>query len=191
MRALLSVENLSVLVLDLSAGFLDSSGEQEEESHHICPVIGALLRTLRALHLRLRTICPDVLKPRGDPGDKLHLSVAVVNLSLMVNLPGVTAATHSTRRGSRTGGLPRLKADIQEQAEALATRMACPKTVRILTHSLPQFEAQSFDVLTGKTMALDEDMAWDDDGRTVEEEDSGSESDLLDDDFNGFLDDDD
>lgn len=40
-------------------------------------------------------------------------------------------------------------------------------------------------------MTLDDDMAWDDDGRTVEEEDSGLEPDLLDDDFNGFLDDDD
>lgn len=78
MRALLSVENLSVLVLDLSPGFLNSSGEQEE-SHHICPAIGVLLRTLRTLHLRLRTICPDVLKPR-DPGDKLHLNVVAVNL---------------------------------------------------------------------------------------------------------------
>lgn len=56
----------------------------------------------------------------------------------MVN--GVTAATHSNRCDSRTGGLPRLKADMREQAEALATRMAPPKTVRILTHSLPQFE---------------------------------------------------
>lgn len=144
------MENLSVLVLDLSAGLLGLSGEQEE-SHHICLAIGALLRTLRTLYLRLRTICRDVLKLR-DPGDKLHLNVVVVNLSLMVNLTGLMAATHSNRCGSWTGGLPRLKADMQEQAEALATRVASPKTVRILTHSLPQFEPQSFDILTGKTM---------------------------------------
>ena len=82
----------------------------------------------------------------------------VVNLSLMVNLPGVTAETHPDRCGSRTGGFPRLKADMQEQAEALATRMASAKTVRVLTHSLSQFETQSFDVLTGKTVALEDGM---------------------------------
>lgn len=189
MHALLSVENLSVLMLDLSAGF-SASSEEQEERHHICPVIGAHLRTLRTLHLRLRTICADVLKPLHS-GDKLRLNTVVVNLSLMMNLPGVTASNHSTRCGSVSGGLPRLKADMQEQAEALATRMMSPRTVRILTHSHPFFEPRSFDVLTGKTMALKTGMAWDDDGSTVEEEDSGPESDLLDEDFNGFLNDDD
>ncbi|KAF4435311.1 hypothetical protein FALBO_17460, partial [Fusarium albosuccineum] len=61
MQALLSVENLSVLALNLSVGFRDSSGEN---GSHICPAIGALLRTLRTLHLRMHSICPDVLKPQ-------------------------------------------------------------------------------------------------------------------------------
>ena len=126
MQAFLSVENLSVLVLDLSGNFLNSSAEQGN-SRHICPAIGAVLRTLRTLHLRMRSICPDVLKPR-DPNDGLYLSVVVINLSLTANLPGITLATHSKRCGSQGGGLLQLKAEIQEQAEALAARMASPKS---------------------------------------------------------------
>lgn len=185
-QALFSVENLRVLVLDLSVSVLDSSGQQGN-GHHICPAIGALLPTLRALHLRMRSICPDVLKPR-DLNTSLSLSVVAINLSLTTNLPGVTSAAHSKRCGSRGRGLLQLKKDIKEQAEALATRMVSPKALRILTHSLPQFETQSLDVMTGKTMILDDNMAWDEDGKTVEE-DSEPESELLDDDFSGFLDD--
>ncbi|RYC57053.1 hypothetical protein CHU98_g9156 [Xylaria longipes] len=185
-QAFLSVENLSVLVLDLSVSFLNSSGEQGK-SFHICPAIGALLRTLQTLHIRMRSICPDVLKPRGPDGS-LHLSVVVINLSLITNQPGTTSAAHSKRCGSLAGGLLQLKADIEEQAQALAARMASPKIMRVLTHSLPQFETQSLDVLTGKTMVLDDDMAWDEDGKTVVE-DSEPESELLDDEFSTFLDD--
>ncbi|KAF5009189.1 hypothetical protein FDECE_4554 [Fusarium decemcellulare] len=185
MQALLSLKNLSVLALDLSVGFLDSSGEN---SSHICPAIGALLRTLKTLHLRMHNICPDVLKP-PHPDGSLRLSVAAINLSLTTDLPGITSAAHSSRCGSAGGGLLQLKADMVEAAEALAARMTSPKTLRILTHSLPSFEIQSLDVLTGKTMILDDDMAWGEDGKTVEE-DSEPESELLDDDFGGFLDDD-
>ncbi|KAI1370080.1 hypothetical protein F4677DRAFT_399164 [Hypoxylon crocopeplum] len=182
MQALLSVENLSLLVLDLSGGFLNSS--EQGNGRHICPAIGALLGTLRTLHLRMRSICPDVLKPQ-DPNDSLHLSVVVINLSLITNVPGITSAAHSKRCGSPGGGLLQLKAEMQEQAEALVTQMASPKIMRILTHSLPQFETQSLDVLTGKTMILDDDMAWDEDGKTVKEE-SEPESELLDDEFDDF-----
>ncbi|KAK5996127.1 hypothetical protein PT974_04555 [Cladobotryum mycophilum] len=186
LQALLSVENLSVLMLDLSVSFQNSSGQQGN-GRHICPAIGALLPTLRTLHLRMRSICPDVLKPQGS-NDGSHLTVVAINLSLTANLPGITSAAHSKRCSSRGGGLLQLKADMQEQAEALATQMVSPKIIRILTHSLPQLETQSLDVLTGKTMVLDDDMAWDEDGKTVEE-DSESESELLDDEFSTFLDD--
>jgi hypothetical protein len=59
--------------------------------------------------------------------------------------------------------------------------MASPKTVRILSHSLPQFKIQSLDVLSGKTTILGDDMAWDEDGETVEEA-SEPESEITDDD---------
>ena len=59
--------------------------------------------------------------------------------------------------------------------------------MRILTHSLPQVETQSLNVLTGKTMILDDDIAWDEDGKTVKD-DSEPESEILDDEFSTFLD---
>ena len=169
-------QNLSVFVLDLFFGFFSS--REEGQSHHICPAIGALLCTLETLHLRLRTICPNDLKPR-DPGNKLRLNVVAVHLDLVANQGVAMTMANSTRCGSAAGGQPPLRADMQEQAEALATRMASPKTVRILEYSELyeplSYELRSFDVLTGKTMVLDDDMAWDDDGRIVESEGSGPE----------------
>ncbi|KAI1740918.1 hypothetical protein F4680DRAFT_418108 [Xylaria scruposa] len=184
-RGLLSVENLSVLVLDLPIDFLNSS-EAQERGLHICPAIGALLRTLQTLHIRMRSICPDVLKPH-DLDNIPHLSVVIVNLSLITNEPGTTSAAHSKRCGSPAGPL-QLIMDIQEQAQALAAQMASPRIVRVLTHSLPQFETRSSDVLTGKTMVLDDGMAWDEDGKTVTD-DSEPESELPDDWFDNFLND--
>lgn len=185
MNALLSLDNLGVLVLDISCSLLNVSGQQGD-GHHICPAISALLLTLRTLHLRMRNICPDVLN-LPDTNDSLRLSVVVVNLSLNTNLPGITSAAHSQRCRSQGGGLVQLKAAMQQRAEALATRMASPKVVRILTHSLPQFETHSLDVLTGKVTILSDGMAWEEDGKTVKE-DSEPESELLDEDFSNYLD---
>ncbi|KAL7760679.1 hypothetical protein ACKLNR_010769 [Fusarium oxysporum f. sp. zingiberi] len=186
MRALISVENLSVLVLDLSGTSLNSLGQQGDE-RHICPSIAALLPTLRTLHLRMRSICPDVLKTQ-DLDSTLHVSTVVINLSLLIDQPSITSGAHSQPCGSQGTGLIQLRVDMRKQAEALVTRMASPKTMRILTHTLPQFETRSLDVLTGKIMKLEDDEAWDEDGKTIQE-DSESESEILDEDFGGFLDD--
>lgn len=126
----------------------------------------------------MRSICPDVLIPR-DPNDSLQLSEVAINLSLTQNLPGITSAAHSKRCGSQDEGLLRLKADLREQAEALAAQMAFPRVVRILTRPLPQFDTQSLDVLTGKTMILEDGSAWAEDGKTVDEEDSEPESEII------------
>jgi hypothetical protein len=111
--------------------------------------------------------------------------MVVINLGLI----GETSMAHSKRCGSRDGtGLLPLEADMQGQAKTLATRMASPKTVRILTISLPWFKAQSLDVLTGKTTLLDDDMAWDEDGKTLSEY-STPESEHFGDEFDTYLDD--
>ncbi|KAJ8129562.1 hypothetical protein O1611_g4069 [Lasiodiplodia mahajangana] len=169
MKALLSLETLRVLVLDSCMEFLIPN-----EGPHVCSAIGALLPTLQILHLRMYHICPEVLRPH-DSDKSLCLSVVVVNLSMLTPRSNIGGAAHSRRCMFRIGGTPQLKADIREQAEALVPRMASPKTVRILTHTLPAFKMHSFDVLTGKTMLLEENMDWDEDGEIVAE-DSGSES---------------
>lgn len=176
-QATLSVENLKTLVLDLPGGVLTPSEDQEENSH-ICPTIGALLHKLHYLRLRMRSICPEVLKPR-DSRENLHLRGAVINLSLKMGVPGITSAAHSKRCGPLAGGLLQLKADMQEQAEALGASMASPKLIRILTHTLVQLEIESLDVLNGKRMILEDSMQWDEDGSTIEE-DSHTESDFSD-----------
>ncbi|KAI1441524.1 hypothetical protein F5Y02DRAFT_294216 [Annulohypoxylon stygium] len=166
-RALLSVENLTVLELDLCGTHLMPRQEHGDD-FHVCTSIGALLTNLRRLRLRMRSICPDVLRPQHHDTD-LRLSEVLINLSLSEKSPMTTAAAHSTRCGSTGGGFLQLKADIEDQAKALAARMASPKTIRILTHSFPHIETQSLDVLTGKNMTLADNMEWEDDGETVED----------------------
>ncbi|KAF4998785.1 hypothetical protein FDECE_11713 [Fusarium decemcellulare] len=179
MQALLSMENLRVLFLDLSAGFLGPPSEVENNGH-ICLAIGALLHTLETLHLRMRRICPDVLKPR-DPNGILRLSEVVVHLSLNLNFNGTMEVSQSKRCGVKEAAFLRNKADIQEQAEILATRMASPKVFRILTTSPSALRTWSLDVLTGKIMRLKREYTRDDDGEIaiedVESEDE-SESDV-------------
>ncbi|ATY64781.1 hypothetical protein A9K55_005378 [Cordyceps militaris] len=166
MRSLLSVANLSVLLLDLTVNFFDSA-DYTEASCELCPTIGTLLGRLQVLQVRVRTICPDALKPRSQ-GYKLRLNKLVVNLSLTTNVAWQTSATHSRRCGS-SGGILQLKTDMQEQAESLVPRMTTPEMLRIVTHSLPAIETRALDVLTGKIMILDDDVAWDQDGRSLEE----------------------
>ena len=112
------------------------------------------------------TICPEALKlpdlPKGS-------------LSLMKKLPGTTSATHSKPCRSYGEGMTQLRTDLQEKAEALAAQMECPKAVIILTHKLASFELHSLDVLTGKSMELDDDAPWGGDGKVLAE-DRGSES---------------
>lgn len=140
---------------------------EDDDNCHICPKISALLQTLETLHIRMRRICPDILKPQ-HPDSGLRLSEVVVNLSLLEDIPGITAATHSRRCGFPDVGLLQLVADMREQAEALADRMTSPKSLRILRHSLPRFKVQSLDVLSGEAMILDDGMPWNADGKIIE-----------------------
>ncbi|KAF2274863.1 uncharacterized protein EI97DRAFT_443735 [Westerdykella ornata] len=103
-------------------------------------------------------------------------------LSLSNESPLTTSATHSSACWPTEGGFLKLKADIEDQAKAFVAHMASPRFIRILTHTLPQLEMRSFDVLTGKCMRLADNMAWEDDGEIIEE-DSDSESEILDDGF--------
>lgn len=179
-RTLLSVENLVVLELDL-CGTLLTPREEYGDDFHVCTSISALLTTLRRLRIRMRSVCADVLRPQHH-GASLRLSEVLVNLSLSNESSMITSATHSTPCGSKSGRFLKLKADIEDQAEALIPHMVSPKIIRILTHSLPQLEMRSLDVLTGKCMKLADDMDWEDDGKTVDDM-SDSESEILDDGF--------
>ncbi|KAF4447080.1 hypothetical protein F53441_9379 [Fusarium austroafricanum] len=179
-QALLSAEHLTSLVIDLPGGVLARSGYRDN-SRHVCLHIGSLLHKLQYLRLRMRTICPHALTPR-DATENLRLKRVIVNLSLKMDVLGVTLATHSKRCGSfGRGGFLKDKAELLEQAGALGARMASPKFLRILTHAPVTLETQSLDVLTGKTMILEDTMRWDEDGKPMEEE-SSSESEASDDD---------
>jgi hypothetical protein len=174
-QSLLQVQSLATLVLDIPYNL----SKNNTKPIHLCAVISDLLPQLRRLRLRMYSICPDVLKLR-NPDCTLHLSELIINLSLKIDLPGITSASHSKRCQSPGGGLLQLRTDLQHQAEELAGRMASPKLMRVLSQPLPGFRTQSFDILTGKTTNLDEGMDWNEDGSTLEE--SESESDFSDED---------
>ncbi|KAF2746995.1 hypothetical protein M011DRAFT_458990 [Sporormia fimetaria CBS 119925] len=179
------LSNLTNLSLDLCGTRLCPRGRQENNEAvkgHTCPLVAGLLGTLRCLRLRLRRICPDALRPwKHLEGTKLPLEEALVNLSLTNESPLVTAAGHATRcGGTSVGEFLQRKADMEAQAHILATLMATPRKVRILTHTLPSMEMRAFDVLSGRTMALAEGSDWGDDGEGFEEEVSDEESEISD-----------
>ena len=165
-RALLTVDTLTVLDLDLCGTLL--TPRRGRSNCHICASVGTLLTTLRRLRLRMRRVCPDILRPQ-PPRFNLRLSEVLINLSLSNESPMTTSVAYPARCGSTGGGFAQLQADIEHQAKALVAHMASPQTVRILTHSLPQLEMQSFDVLAGKRLVLGDHAAWDDDGQTIED----------------------
>ena len=135
-RDLICVKTLTVLDLDTCGTNLVS--RQDGSDCHICPSIGALLTTLRRLPLRMRRICPEVLRPQTND-TALQLIEVVVNLSLSNESPMTTSAAHSVRCGSTDRGFAQLQTDIEDHARALIPSMTSPKVIRVLTHSLPQF----------------------------------------------------
>ncbi|KAF2021851.1 hypothetical protein BU24DRAFT_339445 [Aaosphaeria arxii CBS 175.79] len=174
-RTLLMAEHLSVLELDL-CGTLLVPRDEDGDDPHICTSISALLPTLSRLKLRMRSICAGVLTPSRHDTKSL-LKEVLINLSLSNESPLITSAAHSTPCDVAGGGTVQLMADIEDQAKALVACMESPKIVRILTHTLPNLELRSLDVLTGKSMTMTKDMAWEDDGEAIveNEPDPGSD----------------
>ena len=170
---MLSVNNLTVLELDLCGTSLVPRQEHHDD-FHVCKSIGALLGTLSRLCLRTRSICADVLRSRCEY-TKLPLSEVLINLNL--DEESRPSAVHSRLYGPPGAGYLHLYATIESQAEALVSRMASPRIMRILTSS--RWKLHSFDVLTGKRMTLANGMAWQDDGRSAKD-DSDSEYDSQD-----------
>ncbi|KAI0513324.1 hypothetical protein F5B22DRAFT_248570 [Xylaria bambusicola] len=159
MLDLLSLGNLNALVLDLNAGPIGPR-RGEEQQLHLCPAI-ALLPTLRTLHVRMHLICPDILKVL-DSDDNLRLNTVVINMGLRFNVSGVIRALNSRRCPGGEENILHLKADMQEQAKVLASRMSSLNNVRILTSKPSTGETLSLNILTGKTTILSDDQPWED-----------------------------
>lgn len=172
----LSTKNLSSLELDLCGTQLIQHQNDGEKSH-ICTSIAALLPTLRCLRLRMRMICADVLKAPQD-STNLRLNEVLINFNLSKGASKIIYASQATNCDSLVK--VQLRADMQKQASVLVTQMAAPKMVRILMPTFPSLKTQVFDVLTGKTMELEDGAKWDADGKTIEDEVSDEEWDTPD-----------
>jgi hypothetical protein len=171
-QGFLSAQNLAVLDIDPCGKSLVPPPEGGE---HICHSIGSLLATLTHLRLRMRTICVDALTPPKHAMN-MRLTEVIVNLSLYDETLVPSPATHATP--CTGGGKLKLKNDMEGRAKDILKSMSSPKTVRVLTHTLPKLRIRSLDVLTDKYMELEEGAAWDDDGRTIVD-DVDSESDIV------------
>lgn len=106
----------------------------------------------------MQSICAGVLRLQHYDS-RLRLREVIINLGLSNGSMMTTPETHSTQCSSTCVGFLKLKADTEEQGEALAAHMKSPKIIRILAHSIPQLEIRSLDILTGKCMVLADGMA--------------------------------
>ncbi|KAF2746960.1 hypothetical protein M011DRAFT_72326 [Sporormia fimetaria CBS 119925] len=142
-RAFLLIENLTSLELDLCGSrFVPGPGRTNgtNVSCHICTDIAALLTTLRRLRLRMRTICADFLKPPPVHNAKLRLNEVIINLSLYEALSRATAQHAVWCRDSSTPEWNGFEGGMEAQARILAARMATPREVRIIRHTLPDLQ---------------------------------------------------
>jgi hypothetical protein len=196
MRSLLSANNLSNLDLDLCGSRLITSRNHRHEDgqcSHICSNIAAHLTNLRTLRLRMRDICPDVIKPQTS-STRLRLEEVLINLSLDDKSPGSTSNSLAKRCGSVPGlvvpgDFLQLKADMEKHAQALVNQMAAPKIVRVLTHTFPNRQLNAFDALTGQTFKLSNYACvhgdWDADEEIIQHEPE-SEAEIEPDDLSDF-----
>jgi len=163
---LLFVSNLTVLDLDLCGSPSRSRGDQElGQEFHICSSIAKHLTTLQRLRLRMRRLCPDALKPQENSSN-LRLNEVLVNLSLAGVSRGIIACTRAVHC-SLMGGLV---STLEKQAKLLVAQMEAPSIVRILTHTRPSLKMHALDILTGRTLVLDEGADWDDDGEAMKDD---------------------
>ncbi|PVI05111.1 hypothetical protein DM02DRAFT_668576 [Periconia macrospinosa] len=173
---LLSANHLTTLDLDLSESELVYlvNAPRRLDDYHICSRIAELLTTLEKLRLRMRSICPELLRvPPHKTG--LRLREVLINLSLRTHQPlmlVLLTASHAChcKHFPRTGNRL-LKEDMEKQAQELVTHMAAPKMVRILSHETPASKMRAFDAMTGKYIMLGEDtecQGWDEPGEVIE-----------------------
>ena len=174
-HALLQVPiRLEVLVLDITTTLSPSplllSADSPASHFHACSAIASLLPTLRVLHVRMPSICPDVLVPPNSHAlDNPRLQEVVVNTSLKdTDNLGNLSTYHARPCGHRITSVPVLWERLYEKAELLAAQMQAPKTVRIIKHRLPTFQLITMDVLTGDEMELADDQGWGEDGKVIE-----------------------
>ncbi|CZS81662.1 unnamed protein product [Fusarium graminearum] len=119
-----------------------------------------------------------VLTSSGGREEACHICP---NIGALIHKLKYLRLPHSKRCGPpNEGGFLQLEADMQEQAKKLGAKMVSPKLIRILTHTFPQLETHSLDVLSGGTMLLEDRMRWDNDGNILEDE-QGAGSDLSED----------
>ena len=156
-RNLITVETIDTLILDFFTGF--STLPSNQSVPHLCPTIGTLLGRLRVLHVRMPRVCPEISKISKSTEFSRNLQDVVINLSLMVSSQEITLA--SQRCGYYLiDGVRTVMPAMREEAKNLISRTASLKLMRILTHSVPQFKIQSFDLLNGIIMELTESMSW-------------------------------
>lgn len=127
---------------------LDSTGGAGQ-GHLICHLLCArnFLPSLRHLRLRMRIICPQVLKMNSSNEHPL-LETMVLNLSLHVEGVNVTdQAQYCAGYGSRKAGL---YLDMLVMAEDAVLEFPALRTLRILHPKLPSFKIGSDDAVLKK-----------------------------------------
>ncbi len=184
-NALLSGSMLRSLDLDICGTYqVPVQAQRRGSGLHVCQTIASLFTTLRRLRLRTSCVCPLVLRPRSNDTN-LPLREILINLSLSEE-PRKGAESKHTQRccpedeevylESDLYGqeLFLLRADLIEEAQALVTRLAAPKVVRILWHKSLSPDLSAFDVLTGRNIRLEKGADWDEEAKPIKDVGSGS-----------------
>lgn len=185
-REFLSVENLSILELDMCAPNIAYGHQRSDESStdqsQLCGVIARCLSKLSSLRLRLLTICPDILT-LAPHQTNLRLVESLINLSLVYNgFPERGSPIAVPCVGYEPQPYVTVKTALQHKAQVLASQMTAPKMVRIIYHNQRHPDGlRAYDALTDSVSRIGACNHWDDEGGelvTMDSEDEEYNSDL-------------
>ncbi|KAI9875686.1 MAG: hypothetical protein M1830_008114 [Pleopsidium flavum] len=166
LAAKVPTNRLTTLVLDTCGSSMisrEKRGEQYEHAH-ICPVIAQHLVTLRRVRLRMRSICPDILRLSPDDG-AVRIETLVINLSLQ-DPDGRTMAVRYARNCSSSVGREgwNLHTDLVKAAKSAATQMPKQRLLRVICHKVPSLQLAAVNCVTGTKALLVEGADWEDEG---------------------------
>ncbi|KAF5001051.1 hypothetical protein FDECE_11066 [Fusarium decemcellulare] len=169
---LTTISHLTCLEIDIPA--TGPVNQRDAPRIHFCHVIQSMLPTLRRLRCRMNVICPDILDIPQEP-PLLDLEHVVINVSISEMSKNSDLLWHPRRCGAGAHSSV-LRADMEEKATNLVSRMRKPQFVRILSPAPSVPSICSFDAITGRRMILEPSASWDADGVELTDEDMNEDN---------------
>jgi hypothetical protein len=168
--SLISPRHLTSLDLDIGGSNIPVV-EHPGEGTHLCPLINALLPSLRRLRCRMSFMCGDLLKP-VETESPSQLEEVIINLTQIGNPYAVSRSMINCRDPSALTRLPALNAAFEDLATELAGQLPNPRRVRVIMLKMPGRRVYAYDAVTQRRVWLgpEAEHEWEAEGELMTED---------------------